>query len=71
MGRAGTLSFKLSSHCHAHMWASKSAVHTYAVSLSSQVATDNLDRIKCKFEFSKENIEPLIKTCRTTLSSKV
>jgi T-complex protein 1 subunit epsilon len=37
----------------------------------SQVATENLDKIKSKFDFSKENIEPLVKTCKTTLSSKV
>ncbi|KAL6744908.1 T-complex protein, epsilon subunit [Haematococcus lacustris] len=36
-----------------------------------KVATENLDRIKDKFEFSKDNFQPLVKTCRTTLSSKV
>ncbi len=36
-----------------------------------KVATENLDAIKSRFDFSKENIEPLVKTCKTTLSSKV
>lgn len=36
-----------------------------------KVATENLDKIKDKFEFSKANIEPLVKTCKTTLSSKM
>jgi T-complex protein 1 subunit epsilon len=36
-----------------------------------KVATQNLDAIKSKFDFSRDNIEPLVKTCKTTLSSKV
>ncbi len=36
-----------------------------------KVATEHLDKIKSRFEFSKENIEPLTRVCRTTLSSKV
>lgn len=39
--------------------------------MACKVATDNLDRIKTKWEFSKDDIEPLVKTCMTTLSSKV
>ncbi|PNW84739.1 hypothetical protein CHLRE_03g156750v5 [Chlamydomonas reinhardtii] len=39
--------------------------------MACKVATENLDNIKTRFDFSKENIEPLVKTCMTTLSSKV
>ena len=39
--------------------------------MACKVATANLERIKSKFEFSKDDIEPLIKTCMTTLSSKM
>jgi T-complex protein 1 subunit epsilon len=39
--------------------------------MACKVAIDNLEKIKNKFEFSKEDIEPLIKTCMTTLSSKM
>jgi hypothetical protein len=39
--------------------------------MACKVATDNLEKIKSTFEFSKDNIEPLIKTCMTTLSSKM
>eukprot|EP00201_Polytomella_parva_P019310 CAMPEP_0175059804 /NCGR_PEP_ID=MMETSP0052_2-20121109/12635_1 /TAXON_ID=51329 ORGANISM="Polytomella parva, Strain SAG 63-3" /NCGR_SAMPLE_ID=MMETSP0052_2 /ASSEMBLY_ACC=CAM_ASM_000194 /LENGTH=535 /DNA_ID=CAMNT_0016325393 /DNA_START=110 /DNA_END=1717 /DNA_ORIENTATION=- len=39
--------------------------------MACKVATENLDKIKTGFEFDKDNIEPLIKTCMTTLSSKV
>lgn len=36
-----------------------------------QVSTQNLDSIKTRFEWDANNIEPLVKTCMTTLSSKV
>ncbi|KAF5836596.1 hypothetical protein DUNSADRAFT_5713 [Dunaliella salina] len=36
-----------------------------------KVATQNLDNIKSTFSFSPSDIEPLVKTCTTTLSSKV
>lgn len=36
-----------------------------------KVATQNLDNIKTSFSFSPSDIEPLVKTCKTTLSSKV
>ncbi len=36
-----------------------------------QVATDNLAKVANSFEFSRENYEPLVQTCMTTLSSKV
>mmetsp|Transcript_4356 Transcript_4356/g.11824 ORF Transcript_4356/g.11824 Transcript_4356/m.11824 type:complete len:537 (-) Transcript_4356:144-1754(-) len=36
-----------------------------------KVATQNLDNIKSTFAFSPSDIEPLVKTCKTTLSSKV
>lgn len=39
--------------------------------MACKVATANLEKIKSKFEFGKDNIEPLIKTCMTTLSSKI
>ncbi|MEW5302268.1 MAG: hypothetical protein WDW36_005069 [Sanguina aurantia] len=39
--------------------------------MACKVATENLDLIKERFEFDKDNFEPLIKTCMTTLSSKV
>jgi T-complex protein 1 subunit epsilon len=39
--------------------------------MACKVATENLDRIKTRFEFSKDDMEPLVKTCMTTLSSKV
>lgn len=39
--------------------------------MACKVSTENLDRIKHKFDFSKDNIEPLVRTCMTTLSSKV
>jgi T-complex protein 1 subunit epsilon len=39
--------------------------------MACKVATDNLEKIKSNFEFSKDDIEPLIKTCMTTLSSKM
>lgn len=39
--------------------------------MACKVATEQLDKIKTRFDFSKEDIEPLVKTCMTTLSSKV
>ncbi|CAG9467080.1 unnamed protein product [Pedinophyceae sp. YPF-701] len=36
-----------------------------------KVATEHLEAISTTFEFSAEDIEPLIKTCMTTLSSKI
>eukprot|EP00798_Chlamydomonas_sp_ICE-L_P022372 gene22372-29475_t len=36
-----------------------------------KISIENLDKIKAKFEFNKDDLEPLIKTCMTTLSSKV
>jgi len=39
--------------------------------MACKVATANLEKIKSTFTFSKDDIEPLIKTCMTTLSSKM
>jgi len=39
--------------------------------MASRVAFDHLERISQKFEFSADNIEPLVQTCMTTLSSKM
>ena len=39
--------------------------------MGCKAATDNLDAIAHKFEFSKDQLEPLIQTCMTTLSSKM
>lgn len=39
--------------------------------MACKVATEHLVSIATNFEFSQENIEPLIKTCKTTLSSKM
>ena len=39
--------------------------------MACKVATENLDKISSKFDFSNENIEPLARVCMTTLSSKV
>jgi len=39
--------------------------------MACKVSTENLDKIKSKFDFTKEDIEPLVKTCMTTLSSKI
>ncbi len=44
---------------------------TYMCVLRPQVSTDNLAKIANSFEFSRENYEPLVQTCMTTLSSKV
>jgi T-complex protein 1 subunit epsilon len=38
---------------------------------ASQVATAHLDSIATKWDFSPEEVEPLVQTCMTTLSSKV
>lgn len=39
--------------------------------MACKVATDNLDKIATKWEFDTANVEPLVQTCMTTLSSKV
>lgn len=39
--------------------------------LASRIAFDHLEHISHKFEFSATNIEPLVQTCMTTLSSKM
>lgn len=39
--------------------------------MACKVATENMDKIKTRFEWDANNIEPLVKTCMTTLSSKV
>ncbi|KAG6384161.1 hypothetical protein SASPL_156041 [Salvia splendens] len=39
--------------------------------MASRVAVDHLERISHKFEFSATNVESLIQTCMTTLSSKI
>lgn len=39
--------------------------------LACKVAIENLELIATTFEFSKEDYEPLVKTCMTTLSSKI
>jgi T-complex protein 1 subunit epsilon len=39
--------------------------------MGCKAATENLDAIAHKFEFSKDQLEPLIQTCMTTLSSKM
>ncbi len=39
--------------------------------MACKVSIDNLEKIKSRFDFSKDDMEPLIKTCMTTLSSKV
>ncbi|XP_066393032.1 T-complex protein 1 subunit epsilon-like isoform X2 [Miscanthus floridulus] len=39
--------------------------------MASRVAFDHLERISRRFEFSADNIEPLVQTCMTTLSSKI
>ncbi len=37
----------------------------------AQVATEHLQSIATSFEFSRDNYEPLVRTCMTTLSSKM
>ena len=39
--------------------------------MACKVATQHLATIATKFEFSADNLEPLINTCKTTLSSKM
>lgn len=39
--------------------------------MASRIAFDHLQHISKKFEFGVENIEPLVQTCMTTLSSKM
>lgn len=39
--------------------------------IASQIAVRNLNQIATEFDFSMEDIEPLVKTCMTTLSSKI
>ena len=39
--------------------------------IGSQLAVKHLNQIATEFDFSMENIEPLVKTCMTTLSSKI
>lgn len=39
--------------------------------MASKLAVENLTRIGQTFEFSPDNIEPLVQTCMTTLSSKM
>ena len=39
--------------------------------MAAKIAHKTLDDISEKFEFSSENLEPLINTCMTTLSSKI
>ena len=39
--------------------------------MASKIATDHLDEISQKFPFDAVNIEPLVQTCMTTLSSKM
>ena len=39
--------------------------------LASRIAVDHLEHIAQKFDFGEKNLEPLIQTCMTTLSSKM
>ncbi|GLJ31871.1 hypothetical protein SUGI_0641320 [Cryptomeria japonica] len=39
--------------------------------MASKISVEHLDRIAQKFEFSLNNVEPLVQTCMTTLSSKI
>lgn len=39
--------------------------------MASRIAVENLERIANKFDFGVTNLEPLIQTCMTTLSSKM
>ncbi|KAG6529312.1 hypothetical protein ZIOFF_011509 [Zingiber officinale] len=39
--------------------------------MASRLAVEHLERISHKFEFSATDIEPLVQTCMTTLSSKI
>ncbi|KAJ6848880.1 T-complex protein 1 subunit epsilon [Iris pallida] len=39
--------------------------------MATRIAVDHLDNISQKFDFSINDIEPLVQTCMTTLSSKI
>ncbi|MFQ6640616.1 hypothetical protein Gotur_016918 [Gossypium turneri] len=39
--------------------------------MASRIAVEHLERIAQKFDFGPTNIEPLVQTCMTTLSSKI
>ncbi|KAM7464701.1 hypothetical protein LguiA_032822 [Lonicera macranthoides] len=39
--------------------------------MASRIAVEHLERVAHKFEFGVTNIEPLVQTCMTTLSSKI
>ena len=39
--------------------------------MASRIAVEHLERVANKFEFDESNLEPLIQTCMTTLSSKM
>ncbi|KAM7487223.1 hypothetical protein LguiB_024707 [Lonicera macranthoides] len=39
--------------------------------MASRIAVEHLERISHKFDFGVTNIEPLVQTCMTTLSSKI
>lgn len=39
--------------------------------VASRMAVEHLEKIAHKFEFGEANVEPLIQTCMTTLSSKM
>lgn len=39
--------------------------------MACKVAIEKLDSIATEFKFSKDDLEPLVKTCMTTLSSKI
>ena len=53
----------------------RSGIHPLRIAegyeMAAKVATKELARISEKFEFDAQNIEPLIQTCMTTLSSKI
>lgn len=39
--------------------------------MASKIAVEHLEQVSNKFDFSASNIEPLVQTCMTTLSSKM
>ncbi len=39
--------------------------------MACKVAVKRLEEISTKFEFSRDDMEPLVRTCMTTLSSKM
>lgn len=39
--------------------------------MACRVAIENLEKIAHAWDFDKDNVEPLVQTCMTTLSSKV